>query len=421
MSAAPVNQKMIFADENISLAATPPLSGLLAIIGGILTLAAILGGFVSDPSIALHALHTGFLLAIGFPLGALVLTMILHATGAGWAGSIRRQLENMMSLIWVGFGFFILVVLLQIVYNTFQFGETGKYAPYLWNWMNPVYVEGDALIDGKRPFLNEIRFGVFHIVYALIWVVLISALIGYSKAQDRDGDPKHTVKASRLSCIGLPLFAFSVAFASYDWIMALDFHWFSTMFGVYFFCGCIVSAIALTLITMLVLRGTGKVAGAFTDEHLHDLSKLMFAFIVFWGYITFSQYFLIWYANIPEETMFFASRKDAGTTWHILSWAIPIGHFIVPFLLILPRPARRNPAIMLFVAAWMIVFHILDWYWLVRPEVHNSTSFHPLDVAGIGGPMLLFLGLYMQKVASGPLIPLRDPRTNETLAHKNYV
>ena len=169
--------------------------------------------------------------------------------------------------------------------------------------------------------------------------------------------------------------------------------------------------------------------GAFTVEHRHDLGKLMFGFIVFWGYISFSQYFLIWYANIPEETAFFMRRKQPGTIWETLSFVIPSCHFIIPFVWLMARPARRSPLVVGIGCVWLLLFHIVDLFWMVRPEAmtHAEHAHHVsidpswIDAVGIGGPVLLLAGLLISKVVSGVLMAKNDPRLPEALHHKNYV
>jgi len=422
MDTLPAPRQLVFAPENISLQRGVP-GGLrvgLIVAGFAFMLVAALSAFLSttNAKIALHSLHTGFLVTMGFSLGALVFVMILHATSAGWAVSARRQFENVMSLVWVGLLCLLGVILLQAL--SVNFSDPGKDAPYLWRWMNPEYRAGGVLYDHKRPFLNVPFFLLRQVIFAAAFLGLAGVLWGLSRGQDSDADPNRTRLAGKISCAGLAIFAFSVAFASSDWMMALDFHWFSTMFGVYYFAGAILSAIALVTLVLLVLRGTGKLAGAFTEEHLHDLGKLLFAFTVFWAYITFSQYFLIWYANIPEETTFFVKRQAEGTLWYWLSWGIPIGHFIIPFLILLPRPNRRNPLIVGAMCVWLLAFHILDLYWMVRPEAKTAGASW-LDIFGVFGPILVFLGLLLGRIGAGPLIPLADPREKQALKHKNYV
>ena len=392
----------------------------LSIVGLVLTALAVVGGLSGDAQAAktaIFALHTGFAMTIGFPLASLVLVMILNQTGAGWSATIRRQFENIMSLIWLPGLMFAGILVLQAVYVMRSGG--GEDAPYLWSWMNPAHTAGDPIYLHKQAYLNFWFFLARALTYFAIWCGLAFWLYNLSTRQDVDGDRWHTATSRKISAVGIPLFAFSAAFAGFDWIMTLDYHWFSTMLGVHFFARAMVAALALGTLVLIALRSFGRLHGAFTNDHLHDLSKLMFAFIVFWAYISFSQYFLIWYANIPEETMFFQIRKTGAWTW--MSWVIPICHFILPFIILLPRPWRRSRTLMAVMCVYMIAIQTLDTYWMIRPDVAGVGPGAWVDIPGVLGPMLIFFGFMVRKVASGPLIPLHDPRLDEALHHKNYV
>jgi len=448
----------VFEKDNISLAdgALKPIASACLALGvvclALTIIAGVITGDASDPasvqaaadnaSTALHAFHTGSMTVLGFILGALVFYMIATATRAGWWTLLRRPFEHAMSLIWLGVGLIILTVILQALFVNVQGVTTNKaeslYAPFIWNWMDPYYTGAvtqnttperaaelqaagytlDPLYDHKAGYLNNTFFWIRMLLYIAVWVGLCKALVGLSRAQDNDGNKWHSNTMGKVSAIGLVLFAIATAFASFDLLMTLDYHWFSTMFGVYFFAGAVLSAVCLATLTLIALRTFGKAQGAFTVEHQHDLAKLVFAFTVFWAYITFSQYFLIWYGAIPEETMWFSSRKDS---WNWLSYAIPIGHFAIPFIVLLPRPNRRNPTIVAAMCLWLIAFHILDLFWVIRPEVKGAYGFAWQDIVGIAAPILLFLGFYLRKLEAATLIPLKDPRTHEALEHKNFV
>ena len=422
MSAHAVDISKVLSRDNVYL---PEGTGK-AVSGGLvglgigliaLTFVAGLAGDKTTAKVAMHAYHAGFLAALGIPLSALGFVMILHAVNAGWSATVRRQFENLMSLLPFTAALFAGSVVMQLVYSQVK-------GAYLWDWMDASYVQGDLLYAHKQAFLNQPFFFVRAAVYFIVWVSLAFALWQRSTMQDEDGDKWHTAKARGLSAPGLLLFAFTTAFAGFDWAMTLDFHWFSTMFGVYFFAANTVACIATVTLIMILLRSFGRLHVAFTDEHLHDLSKLLFAFTVFWAYISFSQYFLIWYANIPEETAWMMRRKEGPWEW--LSWLLPIGHFIVPFLFLLPRPIRRTRGLIALACVWILVMHLFDLYWVIRPEVKGAevgTLVGPtwIDPLGVLGPFLILVGLIVRKVGSGPLIPLKDPRLPEAFKHKNYV
>ncbi|MFG0293202.1 MAG: hypothetical protein ACF8MJ_08615, partial [Phycisphaerales bacterium JB050] len=266
----------------------------------LLTIGGGMGGDAPTKSVALHAFFTGGIVALGFSLGALVFHMICNVTNAGWASLLRRQFENMMSLTWLGCVFVAAAFLLQYLFVGTSDVTTdkvaGEYAPYLWNWMDENYTAGDVLYGEKKPFLNIPLFLFLSVVFMGVYIGLSRVLCGLAKRQDEDASRWHTLAMGRLSTIGLVLYAFTTMFAAFLWIMSLDYHWFSTMFGVYWFAGNLVSALALLTVVFITLRFFGKLNGAFTEEHLHDMSKFLFGFTVFWAYVGFSQYFLIWYA-----------------------------------------------------------------------------------------------------------------------------
>jgi hypothetical protein len=416
-----IDVSQVMARDNVELSegAGRGLSSFLIGVGAVGIGATIVAAFSGGPAMAAmaaHAYHTGVMAVIGFSVAAMGFVMILQQTNAGWSATIRRQFENIMSLMWVG-------GLLFVVDLVFQYLMTGRHV-YIWDWMNAAHTAGDQLYEHKKGYLNVPFFAVRCIAYFIIWFILSRMLWDASVSQDSDGDKWRTAWARTVSAPGLLLFAFTSAFASFDWMMTLDYHWFSTMFGVYFFAGSMVSMLSLGALVLITLRAFGRLHGAFTDEHLHDLAKLIFAFTVFWAYISFSQYFLIWYANIPEETAWMLKRKVGPWEW--LSWLLPIGHFIVPFLLLLPRPMRRSRKAVALVSLWLIAMHLFDLYWAIRPEAQvegDPTVLGPnvMDIVAVLGPVLVFVGVLVRKVGSGPLIPLKDPRLPEGLSHKNYV
>ncbi len=361
---------------------------------------------------ALSAFHIGFIVTLGLALGGLIFVMILHQVGAGWSALIRRQLEHIMaSLPWV-----LLLSIPTIFFATIFFeGE-------LFHWMDP-HAHDDPIYQAKSAFLNVNFFLLRSVIYFVVWIGLSTTLYRQSLKQDATGDRWISAKSRKLSAIGIVIFSLTTAFAAFDWLMALDYHWFSTMFGVYFFAGFAAPALCLLTLVLVVLRRRGRLNGLVTDEHFHDLGKLMFAFTVFWGYIGFSQYFLIWYANIPEETSWFIRRKTGD--WELFSAALVWGRFVIPFVLLMNRALRKNPAVLSFVSVWLLVFFIADIYYVVRPEARvgqdGGALFTWVDFVGIAGPILICLGLLVRRIGSTPLIPINDPRLPESLGHKNHI
>lgn len=370
-------------------------------------------GFSSGADNQKHALtsyHMGFLYALGIALGALGLQMIFQQFNAGWSATVRRTAETIASLFPIIALLFIPIAVIELVYKQ----------GHLFSWMNPAN-HGDVIYQEKALWLNPTRWLVAACIYFLIWILLGRKLYALSRKQDETGDRWLTARARFISSFGLLAFALSTAFASFDWLMGMDYHWFSTMFGVYFFAGSTVSCLAVMCVILCSLRISGRLGKTFTEEHQHDLGKLLFAFTVFWAYVTFAQYFLIWYSNVPEETAFYNLRNDHG--YQNIFQILCLGHFLLPFVLLLVRPLKRNPHTLRIVALWMIVMHAADLIYIARPIVRNvlpGTNIW-VDIAGILGPTCLFLGCVVWKMGKAPLVPLKDPRLNELLAHKNYV
>lgn len=387
------------------------LIGLVCIVA-VIAAAFMDGGSKDAKAHALAAYHMGFLFVLGLCLGSLGFVMISQQFNAGWSAAPRRIAESIASLMPFALVLFIPIAILEI----------GPFNGILFKWMNEAYTAGDVLYDKKAPFLNETFWVVRAAIYFSIWIGLSAALYKLSRQQDQTGDRWLTARMRFISSFGLLLFALSTAFASFDWLMSLDYHWFSTMFGVYFFAGSICSTMAVLVVILCSLRISGKLGTTFTQEHQHDLGKLLFAFTCFWAYITFCQYFLIWYGNIPEETAFYNLRKDGG--YMPIFILLCVGHFIVPFVILLVRPIKRNPHTLRLVAVWMIVMHAADLYFMVRPQVKSvkPTGANAwVDIVGIVGPLALFLGLVLWKLSKAPLVPVNDPRLHEVVEHKNYV
>jgi hypothetical protein len=385
--------------------------------GVILLLATVVVGATSPGLLkhALAALHIGLLGVLASALGAMFFVLAFHLTMAGWSITVRRQLENMMTFAPLAG----LAIVFLLLYEMFTGG-------HLFVWMGKS-VADDVIFQRKAGFFNPMFFMIRALVYVAVWALLAWKLRGYSTEQDRTGDRWLSNKARFTSSWGVLAFGLTTAFAAFDWIMSLDYRFFSTMWGVYFFAGAAFVSVPVLILVLMWLQARGTLKGLVNEEHYHDLGKFMFGFTVFWAYIGFSQYFLIWYANIPEETFFMVARKMGP--WRAWTILLVFGHFILPFWVLLWRFMRRSNALLSLMAIWMILMEVADLYWIVRPLVYAGTpgAEHPfqqavwLDVVGIAGPWLLFLGLLAKMAASGPLIPMRDPRLGEALQHRNYV
>ena len=406
------------AEDNVSAPASAArLSMLLLGIGAIGLAVTVAGSFVVGARHALASYMVGVGAVLATSLGALILVMCFHLVNAGWCATVRRQFENLASLAPVALILVLPALLIDLI------GTKGV----IWEWMIPGIKESDPLIAAKAGYFNTAFVAFRFLAYLVLWTFLSSRLRAFSTEQDRTGDRFLSARARFLSAWGLPLTALSVAFAGFDFFMSMQPHFFSTMWGVYVFAGGAVSCMAVMVLTFTALRFVGRLNGLVNQEHFHDLGKLLFAFTCFWAYIGFSQYFLIWYGNIPEETFWMLQRTTGE--WKGLGMFLAIGHFIVPFFFLLPRTFKRTPALVAIGAAWILFMHVMDYVWVVRPILHNiehgGTVPTPgtwwVDVFAVLGVFGVFYGLFVARLGSGPLTALKDPKLPEALAHKNYV
>lgn len=278
-----------------------------------------------------------------------------------------------------------------------------------------------ATMAKKAGYLDKNFFYGRAVFYFLVWAVLAVRLFGYSAQQDSSKDPKLTVRAQAFAPGATFLFALTLTFAAFDWIMALEPTWFSTIFGVYYFATGVVSSYAVIILVTMALRSAGPLEGAVTPEHYHDLGKLMFGFLVFWAYIGFSQFMLIWYAALPEETTWYHNRWDHGP-WAKVSMAILVGHFVVPFFWLISRNFKRNLGRLQIGAAILLVMHAVDIYWFVMPNFalgSNDFAFHWLDVTcllAVGG---IYGAFVFYRMTKHYLVPIGDPRLERSLHFQN--
>ncbi len=335
-------------------------------------------------------------------LGALFFVMLQHLTNAGWSVVVRRLAEAMASTLPL-----LALLFLPIVAGV---GE-------LFHWSHAEAVAADPLLQWKSGYLNIPFFLVRCAFYLGVWAWLARFYVGRSLAQDTSGDVAHTVAMRRRAAPGMFLFAFTVTFAAFDLLMSLDPHWYSTMLGVYYFAGCAVGFFAALIVFTYLVQRAGFLRRAITREHYHDLGKLLFAFTVFWAYISFSQFMLMWYANIPEETLFYLHRQEHGWGW--VGLALVVGHFLLPFLVLLSRGPKRRKGALAAAAGWLLVMHWLDLYWFVIPvgSEHATVNWASLALTlGLGGALIARL---LWGARSVSLVPEKDPRLLESLTFEN--
>jgi hypothetical protein len=350
-----------------------------------------------------HSWLVGTLFALSIALGGLFFVLVHHATQAGWSVVVRRIAENAMATL----------PFLALLFVPLLFGMGD-----LFDWSHAQAVKGDSLLLHKRPYLNVQFFVIRTVVYFAIWSALALWFGRLSRLQDATGDHELTRRMRRASPPALLLFALSVTFFAFDWLMSLEPAWYSTIFGVYFFAGSAMAFFAFFALVVIAARRSGLLAEVVTTEHQHDIGKLLLTFVAFWAYMAFSQFLLIWYANLPEETSFFAQRY-AGS-WLTAGAVLVFGHFLVPFFLLLSRAAKRNAKALAALSVWLLAMHLLDLYWLVMPNLHPAGMVPTLlDATALIGCCGVFLAAFGGALKRQALVPLRDPRLPESLTFEN--
>jgi hypothetical protein len=289
-------------------------------------------------------------------------------------------------------------------------------APKLYIWLDAAKVADDEVLAHKASYLNGTFFTIRLIVFFGLWILFKKFLVGDSIDQDKNGDERLTHRMLKRSIAFLLIFAFSYSFFAVDLLMSIDPTWFSTIFGVYAFAGLFQSTMAFMILTILYLRKQNLLVGVVTDDHMHDLGKFLFAFTVFWCYIAFSQYMLIWYANLPEETKFIIPRTEGQ--WLPVSLLLLIGKFFVPFLALLPRWAKRTPVHIAAISIWILIMQYVDLYWLVYPAKYSTeVHFGLYEICIYAGFLGVFLFAVSRFLARNNLIPVKDPRIEESMHH----
>jgi hypothetical protein len=283
------------------------------------------------------------------------------------------------------------------------------------------------VLVGKYGYLNHAAWLIRAVLYFAFLIIMTGLLRKWSIQQDSDGDFKHTFRSRALCAFPMLLYALVVTFSAVDWVMSMDYTWFSTMWGVYIFAGGAFGAMAFSILALNFLRGNGYLQKVVTGEHYHLMGKLLLTFTIFWAYITFSQFFLIWYANITEETRFFLLRNTEG--WNTVAWlGLLVGHFVVSFILLLSASRKKKTNSMTWVCLWVLLMHCVDWYWLIIPERGPSlTHGSSLWIGGAWvGDVVAFVTMgalvcwaFLRRLAKASLYPCRDPRLLESVLCSN--
>jgi len=386
-----------------------PLGGRLALgagVAGVVALAAAVALGLARGD-GLRHFSFSYLISYAFflsvTLGALIFVPLQYITRASWSVVIRRLAEVAAASLPV-----LALLLVPILLNLGA----------VYSWVGGDAHHASELLEYKRPFLNPTFFLIRWIVYFVVWTWLALTFWQRSRRQDATADVRETRRLTNLSGPALVVLAVTVALAGMDLLMTLDYTWFSTIFGVYFFAGGFVSFCALLTLATLLLQRSGRLEHIVSVEHYHDYGKLMFAFTFFWAYIAFSQYMLIWYANIPEETHWYLIRQQNG--WGVVGLVTVFATWLAPFAGLMSRFAKRHKGMLAFWAAWIVVAQWINLYWVAMPVFSpERVVLDPLDLlcfVGIGG---VWLATVARLASAASLVPVGDPRLDDSLTFEN--
>jgi hypothetical protein len=372
---------------------------------GLLGVLACIAGWVMEPAQFYRSYLVGYFFWFGISLGSLALLMVQHLSGGAWGMVIRRILEASSRTLP-----FMAVLFIPILFGI----------PALYEWDDAAKVAHDVVLQNKQTYLNAPFWISRVVIYFLIWNFLMYRLNKWSKQEDAEGGTKYAISMEKLSAAGIIIYVFTMTFAVTDWIMSLAPHWFSTIFGFLTVVSQGLSTFAFSVAVLVLLASQTPMAEVVTKKHLHDLGKLMLAFVMLWAYMSFSQLLIIWAGNLPEEISWYLARLNNGWGW--VAAGLLLFHFIVPFLLLLSQSIKRNPRTITMVAIWIIFIRIVDVFWLIEPNF-NRTSFNLswLDIAapiGVGG---IFVALFLMELPKRALMPAGAPDLQKALAHGRHT
>lgn len=411
----------------VPAASTASAAGKALTIGIVGLALTAVGIFVSGPAQLAMSYLVGITFCTAIAIGMLMMVLIHHIFDASWSTVIRRQWEHGIAAFpWLGLLFLPLIVA-SLFYG---------HGDLIWPWMNPEHVihgghtvGHDPLYLKKAAFLNTNAFVIGTIGFFIAWTVIASLLRKHSFSQDRDGDIKWTYRNRVTAAMGIPVLALTLTAASIYWVKSLEYHWFSTMYGVWFFANCVRGALAVGVLIMVWLLNRGDYKGVLNKNHFHSIGMLMLAFTVFWAYVTFSQYFLIWNANVPEETFWYNIRElnhDGSTNqWWYIGLVILFGHFFLPFFALLSYRFKVTPHIIRRIAIWILAVILIDMCYNILPalkdEHGDALGFFSIRLLWVATSVVGIAGIgvwaYLRSFPTAKLIPIRDPRIGESLTY----
>jgi hypothetical protein len=360
-------------------------------------------GYWQDPARFFRSYMVAFAFTAATGLGATFFVMVQYLTGSAWSVTVRRIMENIMITLPVG----------AILFIPVAFG-----LKYIYSWTDATMVAADPSLRLKAGYLTEQAFVIRAYIYFALWSIWIFSIAHQSTKQDTEKSIRQMNIASRWSAPGLFLVVVVGTLASYDWLMSIEPKWYSTIFGLYILAGGALTFMSIVTLVALGFRRAGILTKSITIEHYHDLGKWMFALVAFYTYMAFSQFLLIWYANLPEETIWYRHRS-AGN-WIYIALAMPFIRFIIPFFTLISRPAKRNLTILGTVAVWCVVVEYVDLYWVVMPVFYkDGPQVHWLDFATLAATVSICGLAFWSRFRRHKMVPVGDLRFEQSLQFEN--
>jgi hypothetical protein len=382
-------------------AAIPALAGLqrrLLIAGAVGAAVSLVGAFFNARQF-FQSYLMAYMLCLGVTLGCLALGMVHQLSGGAWGVLIRRPIGAATRVLPI-----MTVLFLPVL--------AGMRA--LYPWTDATRVAADEVLQHKHLYLNVPFFLVRAAVYFGVWNLLTYLLNAWSLEQDRNPDPRLARRMQKLSAVGLLGYGLTITFASFDWLMSLEPHWFSTIYGVLIMGGQGLSAMALMIAVLVWLGRRPPLDRIVVPAHFHDLGNLMLAFVMLWAYFSFSQYLIIWAGNLPLEISWYQHRLQTG--WRTVGVTLILFHFAVPFVVLLSRTVKRAPDLLIKVAIGILMLRLVDLFWLIAPEFHeNGLVVHWLDVVLPLSMGALWLAAFVWQLRGRAILPLHDPQFDEAL------
>lgn len=375
---------------------------------GILGLVATAVGAFMDMRAAAHSYLFAFTYWVGISVASIIMVAVFHTAKAKWMTVLRRAMETMAGAVPI---FAVLILgLIPFFKHLYPWAPGSELASHL-NELERHHIES------KHGYLNVEFFAVRQVIYFGVWILVSQRLIGWSTRQDETGELMLTVKQRFLSPGSLPFLALTITFASFDWLMSLTPLWQSTIYGVYYFAGSFLAAFCVLTLATVNAQGSKDLYGNLvTTAHYHSLGKLMLAFVAFWAYIAFSQFLLIWIANIPEEATWYHVRIFGA--WRPVSIALFFVQFLIPFGILLSRNLKLQPRKLSVVAVYLLLVHGVDLYWLIFPAYNEEQPMFPWTLpfafVGVGG---IALGFALFRARGKYTVPVKDPYIAESLRY----